>query len=63
MLSTETHFKFKGSFKFNKYVESKRMQIDISSKRTLTVMLIPNKMNFKTNLVTRDKNGYCVMIK
>jgi hypothetical protein len=26
-------------------------------------MLIPNKMNFKTKLVTRDKNGYCVMIK
>ena len=54
MLLQETHFRFKGT---------QRLKMRRQKKKTRVAILISDKIDFNIKTVTRDKEGYYVMIK
>ena len=63
MLSTRTHFRPMGTYKLKVRGLNKILNANGNQRKAGVAILIPDKIDFKTKTITRDKEGHYIMIK
>ena len=63
MLSTETHFRPRDTYRLNVRGRKKIFYASGNQKKAGVVILISEKIDFKIKTITRDKEGHYIMIK
>ena len=59
----ETHFKTRDTYRLKVKGQKKIFHANRDQKKAEVVILISDKIDFKTNVVKRDKEGHYIMIK
>ena len=63
MLSTETHLKTSNTYRLKVKGCKKIFHANRDQKKAVVAILISDKIEFKTKIVKRDKEGHYIMIK